>query len=88
MSQNLELPDPIFDALQQAAAASGTSPAGWIAAHLPVASTLAPKDAQSLADLLKGYVGTIRSGGKVAYSKNCGQHFSDYVIQKRREDRL
>ena len=33
MSQNLELPDPIFDALQQAARADGTTPVGWIAAH-------------------------------------------------------
>jgi hypothetical protein len=88
MSQNLELPDPIFDALQKAATASGTSPAGWIAAQLPVASKPVPKDAQSLADLLKGHIGTIRSGGKVAYSQNCGQHFTDYVVQKRREDRL
>jgi hypothetical protein len=89
MSQNLELPDPIFDALQQAAAASGTTPVGWIAAHLPPSSTSpAANGAKSLADLMVGHVGTIRSGGKVSYSQNCGQHFTDYVVQKRNEGRL
>ena len=31
----LELPQPVFSALTQAAAASGTTPAAWIAAQLP-----------------------------------------------------
>lgn len=35
MSQMLELPDPIFAALREAARSSGTTPAGWIAARLP-----------------------------------------------------
>jgi hypothetical protein len=88
MSQNLELPDPIFDALQQAAAASGTTPAGWIAAHLPAPAKPAPKNAKSLADLMVGHIGTIHSGGNESYSQHCGEHFTDYVVQKRREGRL
>ena len=89
MSQNLELPDPIFDALQQAASASGTTPIGWIAAHLPVPDPpLAPNGAKSLADLLAGRVGLIHSGGKEALSENCGERFTDYLEQKRREGRL
>jgi hypothetical protein len=35
MSHKLHLPDSVFEALQQAARANGTTPAGWIAAHLP-----------------------------------------------------
>jgi len=35
MSHKLPLPDSVFQALQQAAKASGTTPAAWIAAHLP-----------------------------------------------------
>ena len=40
MSQAVELPEKVWSALQQAAKASGVTPAGWIAAHLP-----APADA-------------------------------------------
>jgi hypothetical protein len=89
MSQNLELPDPIFDALQQAATASGTTPAGWIAAHLPPSSTPpAANDAKSLADMLAGYIGNFHSGAREPLSENCGERFSDYIEQKRREGRL
>jgi hypothetical protein len=35
MSQAIELPENVWSALQQAAKASGTTPAGWIASHLP-----------------------------------------------------
>jgi len=89
MSQNLELPDPVFDALQQAAAASNTTPIGWITAHLPPSEPLANSNgAKTLADLLAPYIGTFRSGGKERLSENCGERFTDYLIQKRREGRL
>ena len=89
MSQKLEIPDPIFDALHQAAAASGTTPVGWIAAHLPPAADKSTqKEAKSLADLLAGHIGTVHSGGKEALSQNCGERFTDYLVQKRREGRL
>jgi len=89
MSQNLELPDPIFDALQDAASASGTSPVGWIAAHLPTeALSLEKKGAKTLADLFVGRIGRFHSGGKEALSQNCGERFTDYLEQKRREGRL
>jgi hypothetical protein len=89
MSQSLELPDPIFDALQQVASASGTTPVGWIAAHLPErADSESMNGAKSLADLLAGHIGLIHSGGKEALSENCGERFTDYLEQKRREGRL
>lgn len=89
MSQSLELPDPIFDALQHAAAASGTTPVGWIAAHLPSGTpALDRKNAKSLADLFEGRVGRFNSGGKEALSQDCGERFTDYLEQKRREGRL
>ena len=34
MSQNLELPDSVYQALQEAAKASGTTPVDWIVSHL------------------------------------------------------
>jgi hypothetical protein len=89
MSQNLELPDPIFDALQQAATATGTTPVGWIAAHLPAAPPQPQTNgAKSLADMLVGYIGSCNSGGKEALSENTGARFTDYLEQKRREGRL
>jgi hypothetical protein len=89
MSRSLELPDPIFDALQLAASASGTTPVGWIAAHLPNPRKHPAADgAKSLADLLAGYIGQVHSGGKETLSENCGERFTDYLEQKRREGRL
>jgi hypothetical protein len=38
MSQTIELPEPVWSALQEAARASGVTPAAWIAAHLPSAA--------------------------------------------------
>jgi hypothetical protein len=89
MSQNLELPDPIFDALQQAASAKGTTPVGWIAAHLPSRDEPVSADgARTLADLFVGHLGGISSGGKETLSENCGEQFAEYVEQKRREGHL
>jgi hypothetical protein len=34
MSQKIELPDAVYDKLLEAARNSGTTPVGWIAAHL------------------------------------------------------
>jgi hypothetical protein len=90
MSRIVELPDPIFDALEQAASASGTTPAGWIAAHLPIQNDPAnsTNGAKSLADLFAGHIGGFSSGGKECLSENTGERFTDYVEQKRREGRL
>ncbi|HEY3394576.1 MAG TPA: hypothetical protein VGK58_17830 [Lacipirellulaceae bacterium] len=89
MSHNLELPDPIYDALQQAAAANGTTPLGWIAAHLPGATqVVASNGAKSLADLFAGRTGRIASGGDLALSENCGERFTEHLEDKRREGRL
>ena len=89
MSQILELPDPIFDALQQAASASGITPVGWIAAHLPEHAEPAPTNgAKTLADLFAGHIGGFSSGSEEPLSENCGEKFTDYLQQKRREGRL
>ncbi len=88
MSKNLEIPDPIFDALEQAASASGTTPVGWITAHLPPSKPNSLAGAKSLADAMADHIGTIHSGGQEALSQKCGERFTDYVAQKRREGRL
>jgi len=89
MSRSLELPDPVFNALEQAASASGTTPVGWITAHLPDPPEAHAKNvAESLADLFAGHIGGISSSGNESLSENCGERFTDYVEQKRREGRL
>ena len=55
MSQAVELPEEVWSALQQAAKASGVTPAGWIAAYLPASADAngasAPVEEEGAADL-------------------------------------
>jgi hypothetical protein len=60
MSRTIELPDAIYVALDQAARASGTTPADWIAAHLSPANgadsaTVSPDKDWLDRDYLKTY---------------------------------
>jgi len=88
MSHQLELPDELYDALDQAAKADGTTPIGWIASHLPKTKDAETDPGQgTLADLFKGRVGRIRSRGREALSEQCGQKFTDHLEQKRKEAR-
>ena len=92
MSHRLEIPDALYDALKEAADASGLTPLGWIAAHLPQASTTkgAERDSslRTLADLFAGRVGRIQSGGKERLSERCEEKFTDYLEDKRRAEHL
>jgi hypothetical protein len=94
MSCSIELPDALYAALKKAADASGTTPVGWIAAHLPdVEETPQPieetrTEEKTLADLFHGRVGRIRSGGKERLSEGCGEAFTDYLEAKRRAGHL
>jgi hypothetical protein len=94
MSHLLEIPDELYAALQAAAEARGTTPLGWIAAHLPHApETPGPHDEPTgapttLAALFAGRVGRIRSGGTERLSEACGEKFTDYVEAKRKAGHL
>ena len=89
MSQMLEIPDALYTALQEAAAASGLSPLAWIAAHLPTPQV--PSDEgldqergpKTLADLFAGRVGRIRRAAR--RSEECGGAFTDYLEEQTRE---
>jgi hypothetical protein len=65
MSRSVDLPDSVYAALEEAAASSGTTPAGWIGASLPT-SDAHPDDESAppgmLAERLAGLVGLVRSG--------------------------
>jgi len=90
MSHILEIPDELYAALKAAADVSGTTPLGWIAAHVSKAAETEETheeregSAKTLADLFAGRVGRIRSGGKERLSEECGAKFADYVEAKRR----
>jgi hypothetical protein len=90
MSHLLDIPDDLYAALQAAAEACGTTPLGWIAAHLspatePAGTHEAPAGAsKTLADLFAGRLGHIRSGGTERLSEACGEKFTDYVEAKRK----
>jgi hypothetical protein len=94
MSHTLEIPDPLYTALKEAADANGLTPLAWIATHLPQAQrveemgagqAVAPK---TLADLFAGRVGHIHSGGQEHLSEECGAKFTDYLEEKRKAGHL
>lgn len=92
MSRMLELPDPVYTALQEAAAACGLTPADWISAHLPEAVAPTEKnDAEpprTLADLFAGRVGQVGSGGRERLSEGTGEKFAQHLEAKRRAGHL
>ncbi|HSU15372.1 hypothetical protein [Longimicrobium sp.] len=89
MSRMVELPDDIYQQVEEAAAAAGTTPAGWIAAQLPQQESDTPAESQvPISQRLAGRVGRIASGGIEALSRPSGNAFTDYLVAKKREGRL
>ncbi len=94
MSHILEIPDALYAALQKAADASGTTPLGWIAAHLPNTTGAeelykqGDTEPKTLADLFAGRVGRIRSGGEERLSEDCDAKLTDGLEAKRGAGRL
>lgn len=89
MSRALEIPDELYDDLEETASVQGTTPEGWIAAHLqrdreesvPGREAASPK---TLAQRFAGRTGRFRSGGKENLSEDTGETFTDYLEAKRR----
>lgn len=94
MSHPIDLPDQLYEAIQQAAATSGTTPEEWLVTHLPIVLPLQQPPSRSaavsnsLADLFEGRVGLIHSGGGLSLSEECGSTFTDYLVAKRREEQV
>jgi len=92
MSRSIDLPDSVYAALEEAAAASGTTPADWIAAHLPQpAPTVEPEcDGQpplTLADEFAGRVGLL-SSGRSDLSERVSELFAEGMVEKHRARQL
>ncbi len=91
MSQTLEIPDRVYNALEKAAEAGGTTPLGWIEARLAevgiaaATAVLESRPGETLADLFAGKVGRIRGDGSPRVSGREGEDFTDYLEEKRRQ---
>jgi hypothetical protein len=90
MSQVVEIPDPVYSALEKAAQAVGTTPVGWIAAQLAkaVAADLSAASNQSLADRFAGRIGHIHGEGQTNFSERCGEQFSEHLETKKQTGHL
>lgn len=89
MSRIIELPEPVYQALRDAAEASGVSPAAWIAARVGAPTEHeTERMAPTLAESFAGRVGQIASGGREPLSEGAGQAFADYLEAKRRAGHL
>lgn len=90
MTRTIELPESVYTALRETAAASGLTPAAWIAARVgaPVtpasADATAERPAGTLAERFAGRVGQVASGGRESLSQDTGQAFTDHLEAKRR----
>ena len=87
MSRTLELPDELYERLAKAAAEGQTTPVNWLDQHVPKpkGQTTPPSAKKSLRERLDGLIGNFSSGGQERLSENCGEKFTDYLEQKRRE---
>jgi hypothetical protein len=91
MSRSVELPDPHFERLEEAAAAEGVTPAEWIERRLPqpyVQPSSNGKPARTLAERFAGRVGVIASGGKERLSERASEIFGDMLEEQRNAGRL
>ena len=86
MSRSVELPDSVYAALEAAASASGTTPAGWIAANVPHPAPepeCEEKAPRTLADEFGEYIGMFSSGcGDL--SERVSEIYGEGVLEKHR----
>lgn len=89
----LEIPEPVYTAIEQDARARGLTPLTWIIGHLPP-SPLVPSAAQNgpkpatMAERLAGRIGRISSGTGEPSSDNVAKSFAEYLEAKQRAGHL
>jgi hypothetical protein len=85
MSRVLELPDPLFEALEKAATETGTTPIGWLAGLLqpnPMPAGL------TLADTFQGRLGTVATRQDQGLGSEGVETWADHLAEKRRQGTL
>ena len=79
MSRMVEFPDGLYEQLEEAASAAGTTPIEWIAERLPKpCSNGAGSTARTLADEFAGEIGVFRSG-RGDLSERAGELFAEGI---------
>jgi hypothetical protein len=94
-TMNIAVPKDVESALTEEAAIRGKSPEELAVTALRdrfVRPAPPPKAGGTLADLLKGHIGVLSSGefvpGGANLSENCGERFTDILVEKRKQGRL
>jgi hypothetical protein len=85
----IELPDDVYQRVEEAAAAAGTTPAAWVAAQLPkpvLCSNGAKPPARTLADEFAGYIGVF--DGPSDLSERASELFAEGMLEKQRNATL
>ncbi len=92
MTITIELAPEAEARLRKKAEERGQEPAGYVTALLTrdLNQDLGPGEAEpkNLAEMLAGRVGLFHSGGESRLSENCGEKFTDYLVEKRKAGRL
>jgi hypothetical protein len=92
MSRSVDLPEAVYAALEEAAVASGTSPAEWIAARVPRPAPAAEPEcegqpARTLAERFEGYIGLFSSGPS-DLSERVSEIYAEGTVEKHRARQL
>jgi hypothetical protein len=70
------------------AARQGQDPAAYVAEVVDRDLSGGEGEPKTLAQMFAGRIGRIHSGGTERLSEDCGERFTDYLEDKRREGRL
>jgi hypothetical protein len=86
------LPPEIETPLAEAARQQGTTPEQLALETLrksfaPKENGTPEKSGETLYDFLKDYIGTVAGSGE-ALSEDCGEKFTDYLVEKKKAGRL
>lgn len=93
MSRTMELPDSLYEALEEAAAARGMTPEDWIAEQLaketlPKPTTIDGKPARTMADLFADLIGIVDNPDESNLAEEGRERFIEYLEEKRRTGTL
>jgi hypothetical protein len=92
MSKTIEMPDELYDRLEEAAATEGLTPLEWLDAKLPLAARVRAEcdkpGPRTMAERLAGRLGRIGSVTGQPSSADVSDSFGEYLEAKQRAGRL
>ncbi|HEX5869926.1 MAG TPA: hypothetical protein VFY65_05915 [Longimicrobium sp.] len=90
-SHVLEVPEPVYAAIEEEAGARGLTPLSWVVAQLPAPRTSpTPNGAKprTMAERLAGRIGRISSGSGEPSSDDVAKSFAEHLEEKQRAGHL